>query len=118
MLSSEGKAAVQRTVGLAAAGGNCLHMFVIRGKRKKSGKEEEEEGGGGDVRGRGGQMWLQMRRGASWWRCETVQRAKQHLLQIDRQAGRQLSPFQTRGTSGKTEFLPLRSSFQSFSLSS
>lgn len=50
MLSSEGKAAVQRTVGLAAAGGNSLHMFVIRGKRKKSGKEEEEEEeeGGGD----------------------------------------------------------------------
>lgn len=48
MLSSQGKAAVHRTVGLAAAGGNSLHMFVIRGKRKKkSGKEEEEEGGEG-----------------------------------------------------------------------
>lgn len=44
-----GKSSSTATVGLAAAGGNSLHMFVIRGKRKKSGKEEEEEEGGGDV---------------------------------------------------------------------
>lgn len=89
MLSSEGNAAALQTVGLAAAGGNCPHMFAIRGNKKKSGKEEEkeeEEGGMRRWRGRGGQMCLQVRRGTSGWRCETTHRVKQHLLQIDMQA--------------------------------
>lgn len=52
-------------------------------------------------------MCLKVRREASGWRCETVQRVKLHLLQIDRQTGRQLGPFQARGTSGKLDFSSL-----------
>ena len=118
MLSSEGKAAALQTVGLAAAGGNSPHVFAIRGNKKTEWKEEEEEEGGRRrCGGRGGQMCLPVQREASGWRCETVQRVKPHLLQIDRQrdrqAGRQLSPFQTRGTSGKIEFQLIGSCFHS-----
>ncbi len=95
---------------------HCPHVFVIRGNKKewKEKEEEEEEGKRRRWRGRGGQMCLQVLRRASRWRCETVQRVKPHLLQIDRQAGRQLSPFQTRGTSGKIEHQLLGSCFQSW----
>lgn len=57
--------------------------------------------------GRGGQMWLQLRRDASVWRCKTTlsveKTAHQTERQTDRQADRQLGSFQTRGTSGKSE---------------
>lgn len=56
--------------------------------------------------GRGGQMWLQLRRDASVWRCKTtlnVEKNRTSDRQTDRQADRQLGSFQTRGTSGKSE---------------
>lgn len=57
--------------------------------------------------GRGGQMWLQLQREASVWRCETTlsveKKPRTSDRRTDKQAGRQLGSFQTRGTSGKSE---------------
>lgn len=93
MLSSEGKEAALQTVGLAAADGNSPHVFAIRRNKKKR-VERRKGGGGGGVEGRrcggrGGQMCLPVQTEASGWRCETIQRVKPHLLQIDRQRDRQ-----------------------------
>lgn len=61
-------------------------------------------------------MCLPMKRKASGWRCKTVQKGQTTSAsdrQRDRQVGRQLTPFQTRRTSGKIEFQLHGSCFQS-----
>lgn len=90
MLSSEGKAA--ETLGLAAAGGNSPHVFVIRGNKKKK-RERGEELKKRRRRGAGGSFGGTWRpdvsaglRGASGRRCETAHRVTPHLVQIDRRA--------------------------------